>query len=187
MLYNKLKTFSGRPKARHIKSHRRKEMSYIAFEASGLLVNGVLMRRGFPNHFRTLMEGMARIWVGDCPFRRVTARKGFWGWRITVGEHCSRSSMGHCFRRALLEWDRNFSWKKLSRTAASEIFSGTRLGKLICQDHGGTAVGWVRMGRFGKPVLVRHWSTRVFLTLAQDTCPSKSNCSATLAAYSSSQ
>lgn len=36
-------------------------MSYIAFEASGLLVNGVLMRRGFPNHFRTLMEGMARI------------------------------------------------------------------------------------------------------------------------------
>lgn len=32
-------------------------MSYIAFEASGLLVNGVLIRRGFPNQFRTSVEG----------------------------------------------------------------------------------------------------------------------------------
>lgn len=43
-------------------------MSYIACEASGLLVNEVLIRRGFPNQFRTLMEGMSPVewWNVHC-------------------------------------------------------------------------------------------------------------------------
>ena len=110
MLCSQLQTFSGRPNARRIKPHCRSESSYNAFEASDSLMNRVLIKRGFPNQFRTLME-----WDGSypSPLWRVTARKGFWSWRITVGEHRSASHTGHCLRRALLEWERNFSWEEM--------------------------------------------------------------------------